>query len=77
MSDDAWQPIETAPDMTMVDVWVLNGDGVGGFRLAECYQRDGKWMQGHEKPNGESLGTYLVEASVTHWQPLPKPPKEG
>jgi hypothetical protein len=55
-----WQPIETAPK-DQRDVLVLSG----GFIMIAYFDNDTWWAM-----NGFGLD------DVTHWMPLPEPPKE-
>ena len=60
-----WQPIETAPtDGTVIIVWsLLARDSV----MAHCI--DGEWV------THPGLGYALIPNELTHWMPLPEPPK--
>jgi hypothetical protein len=76
----AMQPIETAPDDTLVVVAWMDADG------QEChafdYREDGCWMNWHDRAEHvEVIGGHGVSytAPYTHWlpiPPLPQPPKE-
>lgn len=78
-----WQPIETAPkDGTMIDVW---NRGYGRRIPNVCWREQDKGITG-EMGWALSAGTcgpddfferwqYLEVEDVTHWMPLPEPPK--
>lgn len=64
-----WQPIGTAPEdsTAIVDLWCAH-DGVA-YRVPDCHRRligDG-WIDDH--------GNIIQDAWITHWMPLPEPPK--
>ncbi len=66
-----WRPIETAPkDGTRIYLWLADE----GFPVL------GAWMS-HEPDDDPDwylfeMGTYRWLHDITHWQPLPAPPKE-
>ena len=68
-----WQPIETAPrDGTVFDGWCdpigqIVGDGPG--RIPDCWFFAGKFFTNYDDGNPNEV------LSLTHWQPLPEPPK--
>jgi hypothetical protein len=63
---DAWQPIETAPDGYQ---HVLLWDRAVGL-LHGWKDRDGRWCHAWDSE-------YIPEPQdLTHWMPLPPPPKE-
>jgi hypothetical protein len=86
MASDGWRPIETAPrDGTIIDLW--SADEFGG-RIPDCYwgfpehtcgeaghHCDSDW---HSLSEGWVHSTFNVrlDDSITHWMPLPAPPKE-
>lgn len=84
-----WQPIETAPkDGTVVDLWVSEYEGWpegGSERLAKCMWVEDPYGDGDEFDQSgwyqsyaeiESFGNKVDKrARVTHWMPLPEPPK--
>ena len=58
-----WQPIETAPtDGRLVIVYAEAHDGLDGFVTAARWHEDAGWCVDELRP-------------VTHWMPLPEPPK--
>lgn len=58
-----WNPIETAPtDGTEVWVYVAPRDGLKGFQCVCAYHPDAGWCADELR-------------EVTHWMPLPEPPK--
>ena len=61
-----WQPIETAPkDGTVVDLLI------DGKRTIDCCYEHNQWYKVMEE------GTRcILWSKITHWMPLPKPPKE-
>ena len=63
---DAWQPISTAPDDGS---HVLLWDQSVGL-LQGWMDRDGQWCHAWD-------GEYIPRPeALTHWRPLPPPPKE-
>lgn len=65
-----WQPIETAPkDDTIVLGFAAYEDGC--YVVAACVFKHGGWVIVGFL-NGDD-----VPIDLTHWMPLPKPPKEG
>ncbi|WP_370869863.1 DUF551 domain-containing protein [Methylobacter sp.] len=68
-----WQPIETAPANTVVDLfvpWIPNRAGFKGFRYTDCYRRgDGQWTS----KNFDSEKRRTVN-NPSHWMLLPEPP---
>jgi hypothetical protein len=74
-----WQPIETAPKDTYVDIWVVPilGDGEG-FRFADCIlyidpDGDRDFIIGALTNEAKLVGNDLL-CAITHWMPLPEPP---
>jgi hypothetical protein len=63
-----WQPIETAPNDRLIDIWF------NGKRWAECYYDSycDEWRT--SRPGG--LLVSVKARHVTHWMPLPPPPME-
>jgi hypothetical protein len=59
-----WQPIDSAPELTWVIV--TNGEYVAEAFYSKYYERRGGWVM----MTGDDID------KVTHWQPLPTPPKE-
>lgn len=73
LAEVAWQPIETAPRGTTIDIWIANSYGTGR-RIAECYYDHicDEW-----RTSSPALRLYCVKARcVTHWMPLPIPPTD-
>ena len=66
-----WQPIETSPkDGTQIIAWCADGQAA----IAEYYAApDGfcGWEIGHSS-DGRRM---ILSVAVTHWMPLPEPPK--
>ncbi len=72
-----WKPIETAPlladenaDPSKVLLWVADGGarGTGEVTFGFCYRStDGSIRS---RANG-----YYGDFNITHWMPLPEPPK--
>ncbi|HDG1693048.1 TPA: DUF551 domain-containing protein [Kluyvera georgiana] len=62
-SQDGWIPVSERMPEGMTDVNISNGFGVG----QAWWDGDG-WQTQHDY--------YAVPGEVTHWQPLPEPPKE-
>lgn len=73
---DPWRPIDTAPKDERETVLVSDGRAVG-----EAFWHDGSQCYGHRGKAGwfwEADRDRLLTASnahVTHWMPLPAPPK--
>jgi hypothetical protein len=70
-----WLPIETAPkDGTHIDVWHKSG-----FRVSDVTYIDNK-THSHAVPEfkafANSNSMYGIN-SLTHWMPLPTPPKDN
>lgn len=66
-----WQPIETAPKNTLIDIWIANKDG-SGVRWTCCYYDSvcDQWRT--SRPSGHLV---TVKArDVSHWMPLPSEP---
>lgn len=62
-----WQPIETAPLRKPIDVWVKAKRRDESFRACNMIlMEDGSWS-GRQN-------MYPTD-KVTHWMPLPEPPK--
>jgi hypothetical protein len=61
---DGWQPIETAPDDTPVWVNLVECDGDTEQCIAVQFNDEWTDQFRHE-----------IELPVTHWMPLPEPPK--
>lgn len=71
MNTYEWRPIETAPkDGTMVDLWVANWKP-NGMRVTNCF-----WARAANcwKLDILAIG-YDPLPEITHWMPLPEPPK--
>lgn len=71
-----WQPIETAPRDRGVLVWdKVSGCNVSFFaRGVNCWSdelQDG-WFTPERDNRDECM---ILEGPVTHWMPLPEPPK--
>lgn len=66
-----WQPIDTAPrDGTWFDVWAVMRGSSQRFTNVEIGD-DGRYFV------NENDAGYLGDCwTVTHWMPLPEPPKE-
>ena len=68
-----WQPIETAPERGVVDLFVSfppNAAGVKGLRIPDCYRmKDGQWTS--KSFNSEDR---RVIRNPSHWMPLPEDP---
>ena len=62
-----WQPIETAPVNTLVDVWIkAKRKGESGRRTNMQLLDNGEWWGSHNIYNTDK---------ITHWMPVPEPPK--
>lgn len=72
-----WRPIKTAPlDASLVDLWCEYYDEDGKLyeaeRRTDCHYVD-KWKQWVD---GEiRLGGGYTDIRITHWMPLPQPPR--
>lgn len=74
MTENGWQPIETAlKDGSYVDLWVSWPDG-SGYREADFFWNGKDFVKEFE-------GMYLLpgdkSCTVTHWMPLPAPPTDN
>jgi len=63
-----WQPIDTAPK---------DGSDILGYQSAAGCMRVVRWDDGGytKQPGWRANIHSFVELPVTHWQPLPEPPK--
>ena len=88
-ADEAsWRPINTAPlDGTYVDLWVIDDDGKGR-RFTDAYYGEiphtcgeyGKYCDSCPEQGDfwiDGIFGHEIYGEITHWMPLPKPPKEG
>jgi hypothetical protein len=68
----AWQPIETAPKDRLIDIWTV-GFRSDPHRVSDVYYDNicGEWRT--SRPAGQLV--CVKERYVTHWMPLPEPPK--
>lgn len=66
-----WQPIETAPkdEQTRVLVWIDDKNYTGCAFARLWFYRDGRLGGGAEG--------FYGNWNITHWLPLPEPPKES
>lgn len=79
-----WQPIESAPkDGTKVDLWLefyASPASMGmsdSFRMPECYYATIEGKTGWFHLDGMKQNQLFDEYEyITHWMPLPEPPKE-
>ena len=69
-----WQPIETAPKDSVVDLWCVfdwppTQDSLqSGTRYAHCIFSDGEWKHQYAEK------FVSIDYFPTHWMPLPLPP---
>jgi hypothetical protein len=82
-----WQPIETAPLNTYVDIWITGPDDLVDFYAPGAKKVPGKPMRHGRICDWKLLddGKWRCRAGLgyplspdvtpTHWMPLPKPPK--
>lgn len=80
MTDDGWQPIETAPDWSgSVLVWVP--DRFGGFAAIAQKDAENIWLFGPKPPYRTFTAFGMLNAVSqcwpSHWRPLPAPPAGG
>lgn len=69
----SWQPIETAPkDGTEIDLW---SPVIGRLENAKWGVKRQAWMDWGVDGFG-GVGWCAVGYKVTHWMPLPNPPKD-
>lgn len=83
-----WQPIETAPKNTYVDLWVVGGGREVYFYCPDAAKVKGtplchgrathyKWLDSDAPPgwySNHGLGGALVCVEPTHWMPIPTCP---
>ncbi len=74
----AWQPIETAPkDGSEIILGCAGKNGWSGAGFyhdgSQCKRSDGGWF-GEDDRNNLLIAK---DIDVTHWMPLPPPPKEA
>ena len=67
-----WQPIETAPKDEYTKADILTSTGI---RFADSIFINGKWTNKFLGISGISIEEFRHK--LTHWMPLPEPPKEG
>jgi hypothetical protein len=65
-----WQPIETAPKDRIILV-----TGANGLRIDQVIW--GGWELDNTHNWCDADGDRHPNAAITHWMPLPEPPKEG
>ncbi len=75
LAQQEWQPIETAPkDGTLIEI----REKSGRVQIAQWgepgYNEPNWWVQLTQ--GGFSMNEYPT-TNVTHWRPLPAPPKDG
>jgi len=73
-----WQPIETAPkDGTIFDAWCSEHKGYNNApkRIANCRYSEGVIWFLHSHGWFELNTVDFLHATITHWMPLPTPPK--
>ena len=71
-----WQPISTAPmDGTPVDLWGATRPRYANSRITDCCFMKSKWVHHREIYDEETLDDMAEVYNVTHWMPLPTPPK--
>ena len=64
-----WKPIETAPKRKVIDLWLVDTTSGAGFRVTDC-----KWDK-NEKDWTQNGNGFRFHYIITHWMPLPEPPK--
>jgi len=79
----SWQPIETAPkDGALIDVWAKYPNG--GYRYTNVQWRQPEYdrIDGHQcwceydwHTTYDDWYWSEIEYEVTHWMPIPEPPK--
>jgi hypothetical protein len=72
-----WQPIETAPKNKIVDLWAAERERYENERVAGCWwsrTRDA-WVHCATIFDGEQPSDEALLYNVTHWMPLPEPPR--
>lgn len=76
MTNQDWQPIETAPrDGTRVLLWACDPCYPKGKPLVGYFENN-KWhLSGHEFTECW-INNFDEYFNPTHWMPLPEPPKE-
>lgn len=78
-SRNPWRPIKTyrGNEFRRVDLWVRiyqspRSFGMSdAFRVTDAWRQDSKWFHSHEGHKTELNADY-----VTHWMPLPRPPRK-
>jgi len=75
MSDESrWQPIETAPQMRPVLVYMSGTASLGIYR-AVCANWSDDGVNPRFRPEGYAMiNEFPRGARITHWMPLPDPP---
>ena len=65
-----WKPIETAPsEVSSLGPYILVAHD--GGRVSVAYRENGRWFDPTNESDVERTRLY----DVTHWMPLPKPPR--
>lgn len=62
-----WISVEDRLPSESVSVAVYIKEGNGAYWIQTAYLNGGKWR---------IPGEYVVDRNITHWMPLPEPPKE-
>ena len=70
-----WQPIETAPHDTEIDVWASYPKSAKGNRVTDAFFDNGRWLDDDRDEIEWGPDAYGQTCVVTHWMPLPEPPK--
>jgi len=72
MSDEMkWQPIDTAPKDSDIEILLYNGYIRIGLWLGDYFVEHQEFMQINNPTHWHPL-----PGEPTHWMPLPEPPKE-
>jgi hypothetical protein len=75
-----WRPIKTfrGHDYKQVDLWLhiyaspLSMGMSDSFRIVDAYRKNGKWFHLDKSEERELASEY-----ITHWAPIPNPPKRS
>lgn len=75
-TNNGWRPIETAPKSQsvevrqLIDLWIVTEATPDGYRVTDCY-----WHPSLEHWTKFGDMRKISPKTVTHWMPLPEPPK--
>jgi len=72
-----WQPIETAPRGTWVDLWAAERDRYENSRITDCIFYEGRWIHHRTIYDEETMDDLVEVYHPTHWMPKPSAPTQS